>query len=387
MSLPSLAEALASVPDPRGRRGRRHPLPAVLGLVTLGLLMGRKSLEGIAELGRTFGPPLAHALGFTRGKTPTKSTLSRTLRRLDADAVENALARWVEPRLPPEVDHLALDGKTLKGSRDGEVPGQHLVSAYAPHVQAVVAQMRVDSKTNEHKAALRLLGILPVKGKVISGDAMFCQRDFCQEVIDRGGDYLLTVKANQPGLETDIAAGLAYEMAARSLAAAFSPEAAEAVPPGRVVTTVEKGHGRLEKRTIRVTTILTLQQKWPGLAQGFEITRERTEKGKKTVEVVYGMTSLNPEKADAKRLLELSRQHWGIENGSHYVRDVTLGEDACAVKKGAAPQVLAALRNAVVHLVSGVAKACESVISRAAVIRRLGCRPDEALQLLEFPTL
>jgi Transposase DDE domain len=166
---------------------------------------------------------LAHALGFTRGKTPTKSTLSRTLRRLDAQAVEESLTRWVGPRLPPDADHLAIDGKTARGSRDGDLPGQHLVAAYAPQVQAVLAQIKVDSKTNEHKAALRLLGILPVKGRVVTGDALFCQRDFCKEVIDAGGDYLLTVKANQPGLELDIEAGFAFETAARSVAAAFSP--------------------------------------------------------------------------------------------------------------------------------------------------------------------
>jgi hypothetical protein len=219
----SLADVLATVPDPRGHQGRRHPLPAVLGLVTLGLLLGRRSLASIARLGRSYGPPLAHALGFTRGKTPSKSTLSRTLRRLGAQAVEDALSRWVDSRLPPEADHLAFDGKTLKGSRDGDIPGQHLVAAYAPHVQAVLAQIKVDAKTNEHKAALRLLGILSVKGKVVTGDAMFCQRDFCQEVIDGDGDYVLTVKANQPGLEIDVAAGLAFEAAARSVAAAFSP--------------------------------------------------------------------------------------------------------------------------------------------------------------------
>lgn len=150
---------------------------------------------------------------------------------------------------------------------------------------------------------------------------------------------------------------------------------------------MDKGHGRLERRTLRTTTILTLHHKWPGLAQGFEITRERTVKGIKTVEVVHGITSLKPEKADAKRLLWLARAHWGIENKSHYVRDVTLGEDACRVRKGAATQVLAALRNAVVYLVSGVAQACESAISRAGVIRRLSCQPDEALQLLDLPTL
>jgi IS4 transposase len=147
-----------------------------------------------------------------------------------------------------------------------------------------------------------------------------------------------------------------------------------------VHTSVEKGHGRLEKRTVRTTSILTLQQKWPGLAQGLEITRERTVKGKTTVEVEYAMTSLKPEEADAKRLSALVREHWGIENGLHYVRDVTLGEDACRVRKGSAPQVLAAVRNAVVHLLSGL-----EVPSHAAAIRRLNAHPEEALALLELP--
>src|SRR5438105_3398123 len=115
MSALTLPEVLATIPDPRSRRGRRHPLPAVLGLVTLGLLLGRRSLDAVAQLGRTYGPPLAHALGFSRGKTPSKSTLSRTLRRLGAQAVDDALSRWAGSRLPPEADTLSLDGKTLKG--------------------------------------------------------------------------------------------------------------------------------------------------------------------------------------------------------------------------------------------------------------------------------
>ncbi len=146
-------------------------------------------------------------------------------------------------------------------------------------------------------------------------------------------------------------------------------------------TTVEKGHGRVEKRTVRTTTILTLGQKWAGLARGLEITRERTIKGKTTVEVEYGMTSLKPEEADARRLSALMRRHWRIENSLHYVRDVTLGEDACRVRKGSAPQVLAAVRNAVIHLLAGRAP------SHAAAIRRLNARPDEALALLDLPQL
>jgi hypothetical protein len=223
MSALTLFDVLGDVPDPRGRYGIRHPLEAVLGLVVLGLLMGRRSLSSIARLGRNYGPPLAHALGFRRGKTPSKSTLSEILRAVDAQALEDALTRWVGSRLPAGLTQLSLDGKTLRGSRDGELPGQHLLAAYVPEVEAVLAQIRVEATTNEHKAALQLLGILPLRGKVVVGDAIFCQRDRAARVVDRGGDYVFVVKGNQPGLETDVAAGFGFETAARSIAAAFSP--------------------------------------------------------------------------------------------------------------------------------------------------------------------
>ena len=131
---------------------------------------------------------------------------------------------------------------------------------------------------------------------------------------------------------------------------------------------------------MRSTSILTLRQKWPGLAQGIEITRERTVHGKTTVEVEYAMTSLKPEEADAKRLSDLVREHWGIENRLHYIRDVTLGEDGCRVRKGSAPQVLAAVRNAVVYLL-----ATRDAPSHAAAIRRFHARPEEAFELLDLP--
>jgi predicted transposase YbfD/YdcC len=227
----ALTEVLGDVPDPRSCHGRIHPLPAVLALVVLGLLMGRTSLSGIARLGRLYGVPLAHALGFRRGKTPTKAMLSELLRRLDAAAVEAALSRWVRSRLAQEPEQVSLDGKTLKGSRDGLVPGHHLVAAYAPQAEAVLAQLRVDAKTNEHKAALQVLGLIPLAGKVVVGDAMFCQRDVAASIVAAGGDYVLMVKDNQPGLQIDIAAGFGFEAGCRSIAAAFSPRRA-ASPAG-----------------------------------------------------------------------------------------------------------------------------------------------------------
>ena len=233
MTSPSLLEVLADVPDPRSRHGQIHPLSAVLGLVALAMLQGRTSLTAISRFGRQHGPPLAWALGFRRGKTPTVSTLSRTLRRFDAGELEAVFARWIEGRVAHRpFEHISLDGKTLRGSRDGTVPGVHLVAAYAPHVQAVLRQVRVDAKTNEHKAALELLGLLPVRGKVVVGDAMFCQRDVAAAVADAGGDYVLFVKGNQKALKADIEAGLTFEDSARRLGAA-APPCGPTAPVGR----------------------------------------------------------------------------------------------------------------------------------------------------------
>jgi predicted transposase YbfD/YdcC len=144
-----------------------------------------------------------------------------------------------------------------------------------------------------------------------------------------------------------------------------------------VASTTEKSHGRLEKRTLRVTSVLTKHQDWAGMKQGFEIIRERTEKGKTTREVVHGITSLSLERANAHRLLQLARGHWGIENGLHYRRDVTLGEDQSRIRKGVAPQVMAALRNCIVHLL------CTTVAPNLAVATRTmnNCF-SQALQLL-----
>src|SRR5580704_14839643 len=138
---PSLLDVLAQVPDPRSRHGRRHPLLAILSLAVLAMLSGAKSYQAIAQFGRDKRLALAHALGFTRGKTPTKSTFSVLFRILDVQAFEAALSRWIASRLPEGEEKLiSLDGKTARGSRDGTVPGQHLVAAYSAAAQAVLAQ-------------------------------------------------------------------------------------------------------------------------------------------------------------------------------------------------------------------------------------------------------
>jgi len=203
----SLMELLEGIDDPRGARGKRHPLPALLSLAVVSMLAGITSYEGIVQFGKERGWEFLRQLGFTTRWGLCKATYSRVFRRIDIKAFEAAVANWIRSRLvTDDAQHFAIDGKSLRGSRDGEMPAAHLVSAYAVDASAVVAQLRVDAKTNEHKAALELLGIIPLKGRVITGDAMFTHRDVCTKIVEGGGDYVLVVKENQPNLLADIKA-------------------------------------------------------------------------------------------------------------------------------------------------------------------------------------
>jgi hypothetical protein len=205
----SIYEAFRAVPDPRQPSGRRYPLPVVLTLVATAMLAGARSLYAIAQFGRDRGRRFAKALGFTRGTTPCCTTLHYLFRALDAEAFEAAIRRWSQARSGAAGRAMALDGKTLCGTTGVQLPGVHLLAAYTHEAGQVLGQVRVNAKTNEHKAALELLGLIPVHGNIITGDAMFCQKELSEEVLRRGGDYLWVVKDNQPTLKADIALAFA----------------------------------------------------------------------------------------------------------------------------------------------------------------------------------
>jgi len=211
MSAISLREAFESVPDPREASGRRYPLPVVLAFAATAMMAGARSLYAIAQFGRDRGGRFAKAMGFTRGRTPCCTTLHYLFRRLDAGAFEAAIRRWSQGPRAGRGRPIAIDGKTLRGTTGVQLPGVHLLAAYAHQAGRVLGQVRVNAKTNEHKTALELLGSIPVRDQVITGDAMFCQKELCREVRRRGGDYLWLVKDNQPTLKADIA--LAFENA------------------------------------------------------------------------------------------------------------------------------------------------------------------------------
>src|SRR5262249_1365234 len=178
MAALSLAEHLARISDPRQDSGKRHPLAALLNLVTVGVLCGLRGLGAIAQFGRALPPAMAKELGFTHAKTPCKSTLSVVLRVVPVDELERELREWSGPRDAGQ-GPLAIDGKAARGSADGDSPAVHLLAVYAVQAGVTLAQRPVGDKTNEHKAALELLRQVPLAGRVLTGDAMFTHRDFC----------------------------------------------------------------------------------------------------------------------------------------------------------------------------------------------------------------
>ena len=183
----SLLEAFGQVPDPRDAQGRRHPLPAILALAAVAMLSGARSLYAIAQFGRDRGQAFAAALGFTRDVPPCCSTLHYLFAALDRKAFERVIRRWTAGGAAAGWESVSLDGKTLRGTQGHEVPGVHLLAAYAHEAQVVLDQIPVDAKTNEHKTALQMLDLIPLEGKLVMGDAMFCQRDLSRKIRKKGG--------------------------------------------------------------------------------------------------------------------------------------------------------------------------------------------------------
>lgn len=210
----------SQVSDPRGRQGRRHSLAAMLTAVVTGLLCGNRGYQALVEWLHDLPVDVWHWMGYTR-RPPKKDCFRDLLVALDPDEFQAVLSEWIGETLELELTEaelaaVSVDGKTLCGTLRPSAKAVHLLAAVDHHTGYVLSQCRVDEKTNEHKAALELLKTIVLKGKVIVGDAMFCQRDLCEQIVDSGGDYFFTVKENQPGLLRDITLELAADKGAFS---------------------------------------------------------------------------------------------------------------------------------------------------------------------------
>lgn len=338
--LSSLAEALAQVSDQRAARGIRYELPPLLMIVMLAKLANADTPQAIADWGAERVEWLREHLPVNWRRMPHHSTFRRLLQTsLSLPELRQQAQAFLTARQAPGERLYNLDGKTLRGTiAGGETKGEHLLALQQAGTNVVLAQAPVGEKKNEISAAPVLLKTVDLSNKIVSGDAMHTQRKLSRQVIKAGGDYLWCVKQNQPTL---------YQQ----LATAF---AAPASYPADAVTVTEhdKGHGRIEKRQLTVSAQVTNTLAWPSAAQAFVLHRTRTEcrSGKVTNQTVYGITSLPPMDTAPLPLLNLTRQHWSIENGLHYRRDVTFGEDSCRMKSWRAAECLAIFNNLTIGL-------------------------------------
>ena len=324
-------EVFAQVPDPRDPRGVRHSVATVLILARTAVLAGARTLLAIAEWTQDADRDMLSRIGIGSDQLlPSESTMRRTLALLDADDLDARLAGWMATR----VGHLAgrrviaVDGKTIRGART-TAGAPHLVAAFDQSAGTVVGQLAVASKSNEIPALRDLLDSMDITDAVITADAMHCQRDTASHITGRGGHYVLTVKANQPTLRA----------------------ACKALPwqdvPG--VSTTDTSHGRRVRRTIKAVQAPDWID-FPGAAQIIQLRRTRTIKGRKTIEVVYAICSLNMIAAPPATVATWIQGHWGIENALHWVRDVVFDEDRHQLRTGNGPQVMATLRNTAISL-------------------------------------
>lgn len=349
-----LARLLTTLVDRRARRGMRYPLAPLLTIAVLAKRAGQRRREPLAAWARQRAPELARVFGLKRLTMPHQTTWSRILAKaLDVNALEGVLARFFQAMqrqasVPARGSIvLAIDGKTVRGTIPaGATQGLHLMAAYLPEQGVVLAQLAVDTKTNEIVAAPKVLAQLDLTGMVVTGDAMQAQRELSVHVVRHGGDYVWFVKENQPRLLADIQQALLPLAVAKGWSAP-----AQDWPV--TVRAMEKSHGRIEERLVTASSILAEYHDWPYVQQVFRITRrvwnDKTEEWDEAER--YGITSVPADVASTERLGKIARQEGGIEHGLHYRRDVTLHEDAGRLRRGDGPQVLAALNNAVIGIV------------------------------------
>jgi len=337
----TVLDILADIPDPRKARGKRHPWWLILLLLVLGLLQGEETPYGIGMWVQANAEQLREALQPARGYLPSFSTLYRALQAMDIEKVKHRLGLCDNREGTPVLQGVALDGKSIRGvwKFGARV---HVLSLVCHEPPVILAQVEVGAKENEISAAPALLAKVDLRQKVVTADALLTQRELCEQIQKQEGDYLLVVKDNHPRIKEAIA--FLFDNPPWT--------ASEKAVEYQRYTTTDKGHGRIERRTLEASTSLNDDLDGPGWQQVLKRTIRRTivKTGEVSASVTYAMTSLPPEKADARTLERLWRGHWAIENRVHDVRDVSMGEDAGRAHRGNTPVVLAFLRNLVLSL-------------------------------------
>lgn len=330
-----LSAALAAVPDPRARRGIRHRLGVVLTAAVCAVVAGYRSYTAIAEWVADLPTDTALLLGIDPDRRPSEAMIRRLLQALNADLLAAAIGTWLTAQIPGATpaarQAIAVDGKTLRGSRTRHSPARHVLAA-ADHTGVVLASTDVDTKTNEITRFAALLDrIDDLRGVVVTADALHCQREHVAYLAQRGAHWILTVKGNQPALHQQLT-----DLPWRQVCADDRDTA--------------RGHGRREIRTLKILSVAAGIE-FPNAAQAMQIRRRRRrldEPRRFTTETVYAITDLLVHQAKPTHLADWIRGHWSIENKTHWVRDVTYDEDRSQIRTGTGPQVMAAIRNAAI---------------------------------------
>lgn len=345
----SLYDYFQRITDPRSKLGKQYALNTILVWMILAKLGGQDKPSGIAEW-------VAHRKELwveyritNKRKTPSHMTYRRILQQIiSAQEFEQVMQGYHQQQMEKGQEIVfSMDGKTVRGTiPNGEQRGTHLLAIYVPQRGLVLAQVRVELKENEITAAPELLKQVSLEGTIVMADALHTQKAMVRQVVEDGGHYVLTAKNNQARTRWAIERLFVHEVCNLQKGVPLSKEFQMAVK-------TEKGHGRIEKRTIMTSTMLNdYLKEWHGLAQVFRIEHITwySQMQYYRREIRYGITSLPPDKAGPEKLLVLNKVYWGIESGLHYRRDVTFQEDHTRLTVGDSGQNMAIVNNLVIGL-------------------------------------
>jgi predicted transposase YbfD/YdcC len=330
-----LIQAFSKLPDPRTGPAQRHDLQEILVMTLSAVLCGEDNWVDVAQWAGDNESWLKKYLELKNG-VPSHDTFGRVFRLLDAAVFEQCFRNWIASIVGVVEGVVAIDGKTLRGSRDGKNTALHMVSAFATQSGLCLAQEGTRGKGNEISAIKTLLDTLTLKGCIVTIDAIGCQTEIAEKIVERGGDYLLAVKENQGNLFEAIASfyreGQTHGFGSMAVSR---------------FETLEKDHGRIETRSYTWVDKLqwmepSVRGNWRQLAGVGMVERQREMNGKISIERTFyigtkGVTS-------AKSLANAARGHWGVENRLHWVLDVTFREDECRVRVGHAPRNFSTVR-------------------------------------------
>lgn len=370
----SLYAGFCELPDPRKARGKRYRLETMLTLIVLAKVCGEDKPSGIAEWAKHRLEWLCEVLNLERKTMPHRSSYERVLDGVSWEELEQLVSQVLSgKRYFGKQVVVAMDGKVLRGTLNEKQEGVYLLAAYLPGEGIVLMEVAIQGKGQELEAAPQVLKSIDLRDKVVMGDALHTQRAVSIQIVEAGGEYVWFVKGNQPQLEEDLRLWFGPDP---------EPIPGQAYPPKDFETaqSVNKGHGRIEQRTLTVSSQLKDFLDWPYQEQVFKLERRFifTKTGEVEQQVVYGITSLTREEIPPHRLLQMTRSYWGIENGLHYRRDVTLREDHTRMTRKNAARVMACLNNLILGLLIGKLKYRYLPPAR----RFFAAHPDQALTLL-----